>query len=61
MSAARGVGTLSIIRIEPATVNQELIASVHVRAGGEEGSRSRGWWKDTDRRGEPDQTSQTLA
>lgn len=30
MSAARGVGTLSIIRIEPATVNQELIASAHV-------------------------------
>lgn len=46
MSAARGARTLSIIRIEPATVTQELMAS-----GGEEGSRSHGWRKDTRRRG----------
>lgn len=46
MSAARGAGTLSIIRMEPAPVDQELMAS-----GGEEGSRSHGWWKDPRGRG----------
>lgn len=34
MSAARGIGTLSIIRIEPSTVNQELIASCGEEKGG---------------------------
>lgn len=45
MSAARGADTLSIIRTESATVNQQLIASAH------------GWRKDTGsrRRARPDQ------
>lgn len=45
MSAARGADTLSIIRSESATVNQQLIASAH------------GWRRDTEsrRRARPDQ------
>lgn len=49
--------SVSIIGIEAATVNQELIASVHVGKGRRASSvqrQSRGQWKDTARRAETD-------
>lgn len=47
--------SVSIIGIEAATVNQELIASVHVGTGRRASSvQSRGQWKDAARRAETD-------